>query len=68
MIDIDAILKSIKKLPPFPTVANKALKILDDPDASVDKLISIIQYDQSITANVLQLCNSAYYGLVRTIP
>lgn len=67
MIDIDVILKSIKKLPPFPTVANKALKILDDPEASVDKLISIIQYDQAITANVLQLCNSAYYGLVRKV-
>ena len=67
MINIDAIVKSIKKLPPFPTVAKKALKILDDPDASVDKLISIIEYDQAITANVLKLCNSAFYGLMRRV-
>ena len=67
MIDIEAIIKSIKKLPPFPNVATKALKILDDPDASVDQLISIIQYDQAITANVLKLCNSAYYGLRRKV-
>ncbi|MBW1676577.1 MAG: HDOD domain-containing protein [Deltaproteobacteria bacterium] len=67
MIDIEAIIKSIKKLPPFPNVATKALKILDDPDASVDQLISIIQYDQAITANVLKLCNSAYYGLRRQV-
>ncbi|MCK4488224.1 MAG: HDOD domain-containing protein, partial [Desulfobacterales bacterium] len=67
MMDIEAIIKSIKKLPPFPDVATKALKILDDPDASADQLISIIQYDQAITANVLKLCNSAYYGLRRKV-
>lgn len=67
MIDIDAIVKSIKKLPPFPNVATRALDILDDPDTSVDRLISIIQYDQAITANVLKLCNSAYYSLSRKV-
>jgi putative nucleotidyltransferase with HDIG domain len=67
MKDTEAIIKSMKKLPPFPDVATKALKILDDPDASVDQLISIIQYDQAITANVLKLCNSAYYGLSRKV-
>ena len=67
MIDIDAIVKSIKKLPPFPDVATRALRILDDPSASVDQLITIIQYDQAITANVLKLCNSAYYGLSRKV-
>ena len=48
-------------------MAKKALKILDDPDASVDKVISIIEYDQAITANVLKLCNSAFYGLMRRV-
>lgn len=67
MIDIDGILKSIKQLPPFPNVATKALRLLDDPEASVDKLIAVIQYDQAITANVLKLCNSAYYGLRRKV-
>lgn len=67
MIDIDAIVKSIKKLPPFPNVATRALEVLDDPHASVDRLISIIQYDQAITANVLKMCNSAYYGLARKV-
>jgi putative nucleotidyltransferase with HDIG domain len=67
VIDIDAIVKSIKKLPPFPNVATRALEVLDDPHASVDRLISIIQYDQAITANVLKMCNSAYYGLARKV-
>ena len=67
MMDVDGVIRSIKRLPPFPDVSTKALKILDDPDASVDQLISIIQYDQAITANVLKLCNSAYYGLSRKV-
>ncbi|MBW1741184.1 MAG: HDOD domain-containing protein [Deltaproteobacteria bacterium] len=67
MIDVDVIIKSINKLPPFPDVASRALQILDDPRASVDQVISVIQYDQAVTANVLKLCNSAYYGLRRKV-
>jgi len=67
MIDIQTIIRSIKKLPPFPGVASRALKILEDPDAAVSQVIPIVQYDQAITANVLKLCNSAYYGLVRKV-
>jgi putative nucleotidyltransferase with HDIG domain len=67
MIDLQTIIRSIKKLPPFPGVASRALKILEDPDAAVSQVIPIVQYDQAITANVLKLCNSAYYGLVRKV-
>jgi putative nucleotidyltransferase with HDIG domain len=37
------------------------MQLLQDPEISVDKLIEVIQYDQAITANVLRMCNSAYY-------
>lgn len=67
MIDTNAIVQSVKEFPPFPEAASRALKVLDDPDASVGQLISIVEYDQSITANVLKICNSAYYGLTRQI-
>jgi putative nucleotidyltransferase with HDIG domain len=61
MISIGKILKRIDKLPPFPEVYRKAMQLLQDPEISVDKLIQVIQYDQAITANVLRMCNSAYY-------
>ncbi len=67
MIDVEKIISSINKLPAFPSVATQALKILDDPDASVDDVILVVQYDQAITANVLKMCNSAYYGLTRKV-
>ena len=40
MTDADGTIESIKRLPPFPDVSTKALKILEDPDASVDQVIS----------------------------
>lgn len=61
MISIENILKKIEHLPPFPEVYRKAMQLLKDPAISVDKLIEVIQYDQAITANVLRMCNSAYY-------
>ncbi len=67
MIDMQNILKKIDKLPPFPAVYRKAMQLLQKPDTSVDALIQVIQYDQAITANVLRMCNSAYYGLQRKI-
>ena len=67
MIPVEEIAGAIKELPPFPSVATQALKILEDPGAAVDDVISIVEYDQSITANVLKMCNSAYYGLTREV-
>jgi putative nucleotidyltransferase with HDIG domain len=59
----DKILYTIKGLPPFPETALKAIKVIKDPDSSAQDLVNIIQYDQSITANILRFANSAYFGL-----
>ena len=59
----EEILYTIKGLPPFPETALKAIKVIKDPDSSAQDLVNIIQYDQSITANILRFANSAYFGL-----
>jgi putative nucleotidyltransferase with HDIG domain len=64
---VDRILQSIKELPPFPAVIQRALQLIDDPRASAQNVVDVIQYDQSITVNVLKVCNSAYFGLRRNI-
>jgi putative nucleotidyltransferase with HDIG domain len=38
-----------------------------DPECSADTLTNVISKDQALTANLLKLCNSAYYGIPRTI-
>jgi len=59
----EEILYTIKGLPPFPETALKAIKVIKDSDSSAQDLVNIIQYDQSITANILRFANSAYFGL-----
>ncbi len=63
MISIDAIIKSCNQLPPFPAVIHRALSLFNNPNSSVQEIVETIQYDQAITANVLKICNSAYFGL-----
>src|SRR5512135_2521130 len=63
MILVEKILRKVAQLPPFPIVVQRALQLVADPNSSAQDVVDVIQYDQSITANVLKLCNSAYFGL-----
>lgn len=56
----------ISKMQSFPSmsgIAAKVLKLLDDPDASVGQVEQLLKKDPSLTANLLKLTNSAYFGI-----
>jgi len=59
----DKILKSIKSIPAFPAVALKVMSVVDDPNYSIMDVADVVRYDQAIAANILRICNSAYFGL-----
>ena len=63
----EKILQSMDQLPPFPMVIQRAITLIDDPKTSALELVDVIQYDQSLTLDVLKLCNSAYFGLRREV-
>ena len=63
----ETILESVTQLPPFPAVVQRALQLVDDPKSSAQDVVDVVQYDQSITVNVLKLCNSASVGLRRKV-
>ncbi len=65
--EIKKIIKAIQSLPTLPTVAVKVNSIIKSPTAGAAELAQVIEYDQSISAKVLSLVNSAYYGLSRKI-
>ena len=67
MKHMDEILASIHQIPPFPQVAIKAMDIISNTQYVVSDLVEVICLDQSITANILKLCNSAYFGLPRKV-
>ncbi len=62
MTNVEQVLAEIKKLPPMPQVLQRLVSLLHDPDTSVAHLIETVKLDPALTANVLRVCNSAYYG------
>jgi putative nucleotidyltransferase with HDIG domain len=58
----DKIMKSIENLPAFPATVQKVSGLLGNPDYLIHELVGVIEYDQAITANILRMCNSAYFG------
>lgn len=67
MSRLDEILSLVKHVPPFPKVAQRVSEMLNDSEVSAADLAEVIQYDQVITANVLKICNAAYFGLSRKV-
>jgi putative nucleotidyltransferase with HDIG domain len=63
MSSINSIIKKIERLTPIPQVASKVMSIAEDPKSSMSDLSKIIVYDTAVTANLLKVVNSAYFGL-----
>ena len=64
----EEILKSLESFPSLSPAATRVLPLLNSPDTTnVSEIESIIRYDPGLTANVLKLANSAYFGLPNTI-
>lgn len=57
------ILAKAKSFPSMPEAAAKLLKLLDNPDATAAQIEQILRYDAGLTANLLKLTNSVYFGL-----
>jgi putative nucleotidyltransferase with HDIG domain len=52
----------VKSFPGMPGTAAKMLSLLNNPDISISQIEEILRYDPGLTANVLRLTNSAYFG------
>jgi len=55
-------LDDLKNLPPAPTLVTELLALFRDPDHDVDKVVQLISYEPSLTAQILRTCNSAYFA------
>jgi len=62
VLTIDALIGTIDSLPPFPRNLVALTELLNQPDVDVDQMVALIQYDPALTALVMRLCNSAYFG------
>lgn len=56
-------LLEVHDLPTLPVVLNSILKTVADENSSADDLTDLIERDHAISARVVRLANSAFYGL-----
>lgn len=57
------ITSAIKAFPGMPATAVKLLALIDNPAMRVSQIERILRQDPGLTANVLRLANSAYFGI-----
>ncbi len=67
MITAEDIVSKVGSLPPLPSTAIKLMNAVNDPTSTVEDIVEAICYDQAVTAAVLRICNSAYFGLARKV-
>lgn len=65
--DLDSLVAATPELAAMPATSARLLDLLEDMDAPVGDLVSVIEKDPGLTANLLKLSNSAYYGLPRKV-
>jgi putative nucleotidyltransferase with HDIG domain len=54
---------TVKNLPPVSQAALRLVGLLDQPTVSNDDVVSVLKYDNVLTAKLLRACNSPYFGL-----
>lgn len=60
-------LDTIRQLPSVPHILSEVLSAVDNLSMSAKSLASLIEKDQSLTARVLTVANSPYYGFSRRV-
>jgi len=61
--NVKEILTKIKSFPSMPATGAKMLRMLEDPETTVDEIEDVLRHDPGLTGNVLKLANSAYFGI-----
>lgn len=57
------LLEKLNDIPTLPMVANQVTNLINDPNSSSGDIASVLRKDQVLTAKVLKLINSPYYGI-----
>lgn len=55
-------IESINDLPTLPTIAMEVNQLLQDENSPIEKLVDLLEHDQSMALKILRLVNSSFYG------
>ena len=65
--DVEALIDSVEDLPPLPAVAARVMSMVEDDNVSAAELGQVLATDQALTAKLIKISNSAYYGFARQV-
>ena len=66
-VSLAELIASTSELSSLPTTTMQMMKLLDDETVEASRVLEVIEKDPSLTANLLKLANSAFYGLRRKV-
>ncbi len=64
---LSELIASTSELSSLPMTTMQMMKLLDDDTVEASRVLDVIEKDPSLTANLLKLANSAFYGLRRQV-
>ena len=64
---LKAVVSQIRDLPPVPQLYAKLCETLKSPECSIADVGRVIETDPAMTAKILQVTNSAFFGLRRVV-
>ncbi len=59
----NAMLERLQDIPTLPVVATQINNLINDPNSSAADIAAVMKKDQVLTAKILKLINSPYYGI-----
>ncbi len=65
--DLVRITSKIESFPSMPFAVSKILSYADNPDVNVSEIEETVRFDPGLTANILKMVNSAYFGLLAEV-
>ncbi len=63
----DIILKKVKTVETLPSASAQIISLVQDTDTPSDKIAQALEYDPSLTTNILRMANSAHFGLPQSV-
>lgn len=67
LLTLDNLIDSVEDLPTLPQIVSDIIVITNDPDSTPQDIQKLLARDQALTAKILRLANSSYYGFARRI-
>lgn len=64
---LDDLVRQVRDLPALPDLAVKVMHLTDNPRVSAGDVARVLSADQAMTARVLRLANSAFYGVPQRV-